>query len=148
MHCSREGHDRVEMYVLDESDEVGTLTYVCPVCGWKEKKYGRTVGDLDADRGVPQHERFDNARGKVANPSPTGSSKEMEPSEDPMFRNIFTGKYDPAALRRIGMGKVANRFDPTEIPGSAQMICPNPNCGYEGPPAFSYPCWWSGHCGT
>lgn len=40
MHCSRDGHDRVEMYLLQEDSGAGTRVYRCPACGWEAKQYG------------------------------------------------------------------------------------------------------------
>ena len=52
MHCSREGHDRVEMYLLDEDHESGRLTYKCPECGREEQQYAKAGSAPESERGV------------------------------------------------------------------------------------------------
>ena len=50
MHCSREGHDRVEMELLERDRSSGTITYRCPTCGWVQKQIGRPSAAIDLER--------------------------------------------------------------------------------------------------
>lgn len=55
MHCSCDGHDRAEMYVLDECAEAGSLVYKCPVCGRSERLVGR-ASNVQVERIGPPEE--------------------------------------------------------------------------------------------
>ncbi len=66
MHCSREGHDRVEMQLVEEDSASGTRIYQCPKCGWEGKQFGRIPASPEPRRAPPKEP----AKASPAKPPP------------------------------------------------------------------------------
>ena len=54
MHCSRGGHDRVEMFLVEDTRNAGTQLLRCPECGREEKQHGKLASETEHQPDPPQ----------------------------------------------------------------------------------------------